>query len=129
LDGLLNSLLQMDMSQIEDCQKDILGKFPNSYSFSKQLGERLLKRHRGTLPLVVIRPSILGAAAEEPTPGWVDSITAGTAVFLTGSLGILKDIYGNAGTIGDQIPVDYVADLIIVTTSDSIDKNKLSVYH
>jgi alcohol-forming fatty acyl-CoA reductase len=92
LDMFVESVLQMPEAEIEQKQKEILGKFPNTYNYSKNIAEKLLKKHRGDLPLVIIRPSIIGAAAQEPFPGWVDSITAATAVYLTGSLGILKDL-------------------------------------
>ena len=65
-------------------QKDIIGRFPNTYTYTKNIGEKLLKKHRGSLPLVIIRPSMIGAAFKEPFPGWVDSISAATAVYLTG---------------------------------------------
>lgn len=92
LDMFVDSLLQMPIEEIELKQKDIIGKFPNTYTFTKNIGEKLLKKHRGDIPLVIIRPSIIGAAAAEPHPGWVDSISAATAVYLTGALGILKDL-------------------------------------
>ena len=72
---------------------------------------------------------MIGAAAEEPHIGWVDAVSATTAVYLAASLGVLKDLYGNSGIIGDQIPVDYWAHLIIASTADIIDKPKLLVYH
>jgi hypothetical protein len=88
----VESLLQMPEAEIELKQKEIIGKFPNTYTFTKNIGEKLLKKHRGDLPLVIIRPSIIGAAVQEPFPGWVDSISAGTAVYLTGALGMLRDL-------------------------------------
>lgn len=125
----VESLLQMPEAEIELKQKEIIGKFPNTYTFTKNIGEKLLKKHRGNLPLVIIRPSIIGAAVEEPFPGWVDSISAATAVYLTGSLGILKDLCGRIDIIGDQIPVDYCSHLIIAATADALDKNDLFIYH
>lgn len=125
----VESLMQMPAEELELKQKDIIGKFPNTYTFTKNIGEKLLKKHRGDLPLVIIRPSIIGAAASEPFPGWVDSISAATAVYLTGSLGMLKDLSGRIDIIGDQIPVDYCSHLIIAATADAINKTGLFIYH
>jgi len=129
LDLYLQSILNMPDAEIEEKEKAIVGDFPNTYTLSKHVGERMIKRHRGDLPAVIVRPAIIGAAAEEPMPGWVDAVTAGTAIFLAGSLGVLKELHGNSDIIGDQIPVDYVADLIITASADSMNKNKLQVYH
>lgn len=125
----VDSVLNMPVEELELKEKDILGNFPNSYTFTKNIGEKLLNKHRGDLPMVIVRPSIIGAAAQEPYPGWVDSISAATAVYLTGGLGMLKDLYGRMDFIGDQVPVDYCAHLIIAATADGIDKNTLTVYH
>ena len=119
----------MPVKDIEDQQAKIIGKFPNTYTFSKNLGEKLLKKYRRNIPMVIVRPSMIGAAAEEPFVGWVDSVSATTAVYLAASLGVLKDLHGNAGIIGDQIPVDYWAHLIIASTADIIGNSKLIVYH
>jgi len=107
LDMFVESILQMPKEEIELKQDDLLGNFPNTYTFTKNIGEKLLKKHRGNIPLVIVRPSIIGAANQEPLVGWVDSISAATAVYLVGCLGVLKDLCGRLDLIGDQIPVDY----------------------
>lgn len=125
----VESLLNMPVEEIELKEKDIIGKFPNTYTFTKNIGEKLLKKHRGDVPLVVIRPSIIGASYAEPYPGWVDAITAGTAVFFTGCLGLLHDLSGRVDCIGDQVPVDFCTHLILAATADMMYKNDLKVYH
>ena len=77
------------------CMYYWVGGFPNTYTYTKYLSECLLKRHRGSLPIVIIRPSIIGAAALEPFPGWVDAVTSGTAIFLVGGLGLLRELNAN----------------------------------
>lgn len=125
----VNSLLNMPEEEVKLKQKDIMGRFPNTYTFTKNIGEKLLKKHRGGVPLVIIRPSIIGAAMIEPFPGWVDSISAGTAVYLTGSIGLLRDLQCNPNFIGDQVPVDYCSHLIIAATADTMGKDDLFIYH
>jgi hypothetical protein len=125
----VDSLINMPVEEIELKQKDIIGNFPNTYTFTKNIGEKLLKKHRGDLPMVIIRPSIIGAAFKEPNYGWVDSVSAATAVYLMGGLGLVKEFYGLAESIGDQIPVDVCSALIIAATADSMDKNELLIYH
>jgi len=66
-----------------------------------------LEKKRGNIPLNIVRPSIIGVAYQDPFPGWVDAITAGTAVYLLVGLGLIKEFNVNASLIGDNIPVDY----------------------
>eukprot|EP00345_Euplotes_harpa_P017189 CAMPEP_0168350940 /NCGR_PEP_ID=MMETSP0213-20121227/21487_1 /TAXON_ID=151035 /ORGANISM="Euplotes harpa, Strain FSP1.4" /LENGTH=199 /DNA_ID=CAMNT_0008361521 /DNA_START=236 /DNA_END=832 /DNA_ORIENTATION=- len=96
-----------DVEKLESILEEVLQMSPEEVE-EKRL-EKLLRKYRGNLPLVIIRPSMIGAAAEEPHIGWVDSVSATTAVYLAASIGVLKDLYGNSGIIGDEIPVDYVA--------------------
>ena len=41
---------------------------PNTYTFTKALGENLLLNEAKDLPVAIFRPSIVGAAYEEPLP-------------------------------------------------------------
>lgn len=65
--------------------------------------------NRARVPLIFIRPSLVGASKEEPVPGWVDSLGYANGVLLQFGLGQLKDITGSMTNIGDLIPVDIVA--------------------
>lgn len=40
-------------------EEEILGKFPNSYTFTKNLAERALMKFRGNVPLLILRPAIV----------------------------------------------------------------------
>lgn len=54
-------------------------------------------------------------------------MTAASAVFLLGGLGIMKFMEGDRSLISDQMPVDVVADTIIVAAAVYANQNKLSV--
>jgi hypothetical protein len=47
------------------------------------------------LTVTVVRPSIIGAASRDPYAGWVENITASSAIFLLGGIGMVKYIPGN----------------------------------
>lgn len=97
--------------------------------FTKNIAEQLIDLKRGNIPVTIVRPSIIGVSYRDPNPGWVDSITAGTAVYLLVGLGIIKEINSNSSLIGDNVPVDYCSDLIIASTADVMYKDRLAVYH
>lgn len=73
--ALYKKILTMDPRDLRANQEDILGLFPNAFCFSKCLAEHLLVAmgDRG-IPMILLRPSILGASAVEPTPGWTDKL-------------------------------------------------------
>ena len=109
-------ILQMDKRDLEHYEKSLLGNFPNTYTFTKRMAEHLLDQMNGKrIPLSIVRPSIIGASLEEPFPGWTDSITLAGGIYLVAGLGILRELPGDQNMIGDQVPVDIVANQILLT--------------
>lgn len=106
----------MGKLDLEHYTKNLLGNFPNTYTFSKRMAEHMLAgRNKKNIPLLIVRPSIVGASLEEPFPGWTDSITLAGGIYLIAGLGILRELPGDANRIGDQIPVDVVANQILLS--------------
>ena len=60
---------------------------------------------------------------------WIDSISASSAVYFFIGLGILKYMQGNGDNIGDQVPVDFVSDFIIVAGAAMANSKKLEVFN
>jgi len=81
--------------------------------------ELLIKKQEGQIsqnggfekvvPLVIIRPSIIAAAFEEPFPGWTDKLGQLGSCYLSFGLGIIRDLPINPKLICDQIPVDFLS--------------------
>lgn len=89
-------------------QLRIQGEFPNTYTLTKAMGEVMLSRRHGDVPLAIVRPSIVGAAWREPCPGWVDVVSAASAVFMGTILGVVTMLPGNPRGVAALIPVDFV---------------------
>jgi alcohol-forming fatty acyl-CoA reductase len=105
----------MNKLDLDHYTKTILGNFPNTYTFTKRMAEHMLaERNKKNIPLLIVRPSIVGASLEEPFPGWTDSITLAGGIYLVAGLGILRELPGDENMIGDQIPVDIVANQILL---------------
>ncbi|EFC46409.1 predicted protein, partial [Naegleria gruberi] len=107
-------------------------KFPNTYTLTKHLAEKLVAKYHGRVPISIVRPTIVGAALKEPQPGWIDAVSAGAAVYLFIGLCVLRIIPGKYDSISDQIPVDFVVNtlLIAITTSkDGNERGLLRIYH
>lgn len=88
-------------------------RFPNTYTFSKSIGEHLIRLNKGKLPVAIVRPAIIGASYRDPAPGWVDALTAAGGLFLTVGLGIVGEFKTDPKLIADVVPVDHVCSVII----------------
>jgi alcohol-forming fatty acyl-CoA reductase len=68
----------MSDEEIEKNSERILKqhKLPNTYCFTKSLGEALIieAREKYNLPALIFRPSIVVASMREPCPGYIDNI-------------------------------------------------------
>ena len=117
------------MSQLTSETRRILGSYPNTYTFTKSLCERVMKARQGSVPLCIVRPAIINTSFAEPFPGWIDSIAAAAALFMFVGLGIVHEIKGNCKKIGDTIPVDVVVATIIVASAYNFNNRSLPIYH
>lgn len=105
-----------DFEELQRMENSVLQTFPNTYIFSKNLTEKLISDRN--LPFIIVRPSIITPAFNEPFPGWTDSgIYGPIGILLGASLGVLRTFYGNENIYSDLIPVDYCANSIIVAAS------------
>jgi fatty acyl-CoA reductase len=87
--------------------------YPNTYTFTKTMGEHIIQKDKGSLPIVIVRPSIIGASWKEPVPGWVDALTAAGGLILTAGLGVVRDVHGVPSNVADIVPVDFVVNTIL----------------
>jgi len=119
----------MSVKDVEANQQKLIGDFPNTYTFTKHLGEKLITKYWGDVPLVIIRPSIIGNSVKDPCWGWIDSNSAATAIYFAAATGVMQALPGNINTIGDQIPVDYTACCIIAASAHYAAKNWVKIIH
>ena len=110
--------------------KTILGPWPNTYTFTKSMAERTLRKRRDPkLPVFLFRPSIIIGAMNEPMPGWTDTISAAGGLSLVGGIGIVNYIHGHPNNLADLIPVDIVSSSILVGTALQANKPQLKLFH
>ncbi|ORZ05668.1 male sterility protein-domain-containing protein [Lobosporangium transversale] len=124
---------KMSYEEIRDYERSVVLKtYPNTYTFSKSLTEHLIKRRYKdmALPIVIVRPSIVTAACQEPVPGWVEGATAANKVIMSCALGQVQEWIGYETAKTDLIPVDIVAKttLLSATTADRTLAEPL-IYH
>lgn len=79
----------------------------DTYTLTKALGEHLLAEQRGTVPLRLVRPSIIASTFAEPMAGWLVGIKICDPVILAMARG-LSCFVGNPDLTLDMIPCDLV---------------------
>ena len=87
--------------------------YPNTYTFTKTMAEHIIQRGKGNLPLVIVRPSIIGCSWKDPVPGWIDALTAAGGLILTAGLGVVRDVQAGPDMVADLVPVDFVVNTIL----------------
>ncbi len=88
---------------------------PNTYTFTKCLAEHLLVEQAGSVPLSIVRPSIISATWAEPFPGWIDSAAAFAGFVALVGTGHLRVVVGDPNVRLDVVPADVVAQRILDT--------------
>jgi long-chain acyl-CoA synthetase len=81
--------------------------WPNTYTFTKSLGESVLAARGSDLPIAIVRPSIVESSERSPFSGWNEGInTSGPLSYLLGTN--FRQLPTNARKCLDVIPVDMV---------------------
>lgn len=88
---------------------------PNTYTLTKCLAEHIIME-RQEIPVTIIRPSIISASIQYPSPGWIDSAAAFAGILACLGAGVLHVLDVNPDTQLDIVPVDLVATKIINET-------------
>ena len=110
----------------EACRKELIDAgmrlarshgWNDTYTFTKWIGEQLLVRDRGNVPLVIFRPAIIESSYEEPLPGWIDGLRMADPIIIAYGRGKLAEFPAREDIPIDLIPVDYVANGMIATLS------------
>ncbi|XP_055917573.1 fatty acyl-CoA reductase 1-like isoform X2 [Eupeodes corollae] len=102
--------------EINLIEKKILGDIPNTYAYTKSLGEALVVESFDVLPTVILRPSIVIPIWKEPIPGWTDNINGPTGLLIGAGKGVLRSMYCNSDAYGDFLPVDVAVNGMLVAS-------------
>jgi len=131
---VLRSAEWMDEKTMELVQSQLMGPHPNTYTYTKRLAEILVQREYDSLPLCIVRPSIVTPAWQEPLPGWVDNLNGPVGIMVSlisrkfvaklqvmqislvqiaAAKGVLRSLLVDGRFKGECIPVDFAINGII----------------
>jgi len=126
---MVQLILQMQPNELEKATPGIIGTYPNTYTFTKAMTERILEKRRGNIPMAFVRPTIIGASLREPEPGWIDSVSAVAAAILYSGVGVVHFLKGDHHVTADIVPIDSVVNVILGSIAATIGNDSLSIYH
>ncbi|GJQ94230.1 alcohol-forming fatty acyl-CoA reductase-like protein [Tanacetum coccineum] len=89
--------------------------WPNTYVFTKALGEMILGHSRGDMPLVIFRPTIITSTYKEPFPGWIEGIRTGDSLIVGYGKGRMNCFLGEPESVYDAVPADMVVNAMLAT--------------
>ncbi|KAK9791370.1 hypothetical protein WJX73_001101 [Symbiochloris irregularis] len=97
----------------------------NAYTLSKHMTEEVIRDlHRAGVPCTIVRPSIVGAVAKHPCPGYFGNTTSGlVALFLGYSTGMSTFTPHNPSNAMDIVPGDICAATILAASAAVIQDN------
>ncbi|CAH1977794.1 unnamed protein product [Acanthoscelides obtectus] len=99
-------LEKLSFQETDEITPRILGKWPNTYTFTKALTESMLKKIGGGLPLGIFRPAIVISTYREPVPGWINNLYGPTGIVAATMSGVLRVMSVDIDCKADMVPVD-----------------------
>ncbi len=101
--------------------------WPNTYSYTKSLGEQLVLANRENLDVTVVRPAVIESALRDPFPGWNQGVN--TIAPLTYLAGRGYRFYpAKAELVLDVIPVDLAAHAMIPILGALLSRKQKPIY-
>ncbi|XP_050422291.1 fatty acyl-CoA reductase wat-like [Adelges cooleyi] len=123
-DDLMKVMDSLSDDYIDKVTPKILDKWPNTYAFTKAIGEGEILKYGKGLPLGVVRPSMIIATANEPVRGWINNVYGPTGVVAAVGVGLLRTMCADPNTYADCVPGDFVSNAVIVSAWDINNKWK-----
>jgi len=102
--------------------------WPNTYCYTKSLGESLAAKLGAGLPVAIVRPSITETSTERPFRGWNEGVnTSAPLSYLLGTY--FRQLPSNERKNLDLIPVDLVTCGMTLIAAALIERRHRPLYH
>ncbi|XP_041023356.1 fatty acyl-CoA reductase 2, chloroplastic [Juglans microcarpa x Juglans regia] len=102
----------------------------DTYVFTKAMGEMMIDKLRGEIPVVIIRPSVIESTCKEPFPGWMQGNRMMDPIVLYYGKGQLTGFLVDPNGVLDVVPADMVvnATLAAIARHGMAQKPDINVY-
>ncbi|XP_052862394.1 fatty acyl-CoA reductase wat [Anopheles cruzii] len=112
---------------IEKITPVLLGKWPNTYTFTKAIAEDVVRKNSRGMPVGMFRPGIVIATYQEPVPGWIDNFYGPTGVIAGAGTGVLRTLRADPTKVANMVPVDLCVNGIISSAWDVGERNRKEI--
>ncbi|KAF6172591.1 hypothetical protein GIB67_008159, partial [Kingdonia uniflora] len=103
--------------------------WPNTYVFTKAMGEMLIGQLRGDLPVFIIRPYIITSTIKEPFRGWIEVISLINRLAIGYGKCKIPYFVGDPELVIDLISIDMVANAMVVAAIFNANQPSQYIYH
>ncbi|XP_011882612.1 PREDICTED: putative fatty acyl-CoA reductase CG5065 [Vollenhovia emeryi] len=97
----------------------LIGKWPNSYTYTKAIAEDTVRRFSIGIPTCIVRPSVITSTFEEPLIGWINNVYGAVGVVIGSGIGLLRTMHCDPDVVAEIVPADYVISHIVVASWDT----------
>ncbi|KAJ8982209.1 hypothetical protein NQ317_013511 [Molorchus minor] len=118
-EGIIGMVESFEDEVLEKITPTLIGKYPNTYTYSKQIAEDVVKQEGEGLPVGIQRPAIVTSTFKEPVRGWLNNIYGPTGVVLGAGLGLLRVLHFDEELEANFVPVDMCVNSMIVSAWDA----------
>ncbi|KAL0118732.1 hypothetical protein PUN28_009421 [Cardiocondyla obscurior] len=122
-DELLSLLTVLNDKKLDSITPSLIDGWPNTFTFTKAIAEDTVLRYGGSMPVCIVRPSIVTSTWNEPIMGWADSVYGPIGLLVSSSLGLLRTIHCHTDKNLDFVPADYVTSCLIAAAWRTSSRN------
>ncbi|GAA0172960.1 hypothetical protein LIER_26678 [Lithospermum erythrorhizon] len=127
--GLDNESVVQKMKQFGRDRANKYG-WQDTYVFTKAMGEMMIDKMRGNIPVVIMRPSVIESTYKEPFPGWMEGNRMMDPIILSYGKGKLSGFLVDPNGVLDVVPADMVvnATLAAMAKHGAAGKPETNIY-
>ncbi|XP_076907948.1 fatty acyl-CoA reductase 2, chloroplastic-like [Bidens hawaiensis] len=118
--------------RIYDLTRAKLYGWQDTYVFTKAMGEMMINKMRGDIPVVIIRPSVIESTYKEPFPGWMEGNRMMDPIVLYYGKGQLSGFLVDPNGVLDVVPADMVVNATMAAMAKhiaNIENEENYIYH
>ncbi|XP_039491004.1 fatty acyl-CoA reductase wat [Drosophila santomea] len=115
VDKVLDIRDSLSPETFEKMAPALIGKFPNTYTYTKALGEQVIQEEAKGLPVGIFRPAIILSTFKEPVRGWIDGLQGLIAMIFATAYGFVHFMLVNLESIAPVVPADYCVNVAIAS--------------
>ncbi|GJV08474.1 fatty acyl-CoA reductase 2-like protein [Tanacetum coccineum] len=101
----------------------------DTYVFTKAMGEMMIDKMGGDIPVVIIRPSVIESTYKEPFPGWMEGNRMMDPIVLYYGKGQLSGFLVDPNGVLDVVPADMVVNATLAAMAKHLIGGKTEDNH